>query len=458
MIMSIEKLYISLSQRKRPEDVAEMILDVLGDDLSVKETRILKKAANGSLMWKLFAYTSMLQEFAKPIGAEKQIKTVIAIFGLDESDSFDYDDPWAVNQFIESTSAIIQKTVGENDFLRDRLNREERVAAGMDISKRQYNKRWRLLKRLEKKVSKLAREIKKSEFQQIAKHGLAHRIEKEDFLKDINAACFIAYYTAKSNLRSEFTIFGQKKAYDEISDMLFQRCLDNSKYRRAEHISEGKSSTNWWAIAHVYPSLKVLNRLNDEEKGMLLGKWTSILAEIASMLEEIWNMSEIDRQSMIVRRGNDSTTWNHTAGAWNKARNNWMNLIYATGTSYILDELCFGKVMRLMAADVVAWHRIAGGGLDPNTEVWSSLPLPWEVFAGKAVCTRNMVEKACWKANVNAEESGWIAPRLHVMEEFSPTPELVHGVTVSNPFLATILKKHKFYSGKKKKPVKLKRK
>ncbi len=152
---------------------------------------------------------------------------------------------------------------------------------------------------------------------------------------------------------------------------------------------------------------------------------------------------------MIVKRGNDSTTWNNTAGAWNKARDQWMNLIYGMGIEYILDEICFGKVMRLMAADVVAWHQDSGGRLDPNTEVWNKLPLPWEVFNGTQNCNKKKIIAYCREAGIDAEKSGWIAPRIHGVEQFRATPELVHGVEVSDAFLAQVLRKHKYFSGKK---------
>lgn len=186
---------------------------------------------------------------------------------------------------------------------------------------------------------------------------------------------------------------------------------------------------------------------------MLLGRWTTALQEIATLLDEVWKASNINRETMVVKRGNDSTTWNNTAGAWNKARDNWMNLIYALGIDYILDELCFGKVLRLMAADVVFWHATTGGKLDPNTHVWNKLPLPWEVFQGKATCNKELVIKYCKEAGIDAEKTGWIAPRIHGVAAFKPTPELVNGVVVSNPFLATVLKRHKYFSGKNAKPL-----
>jgi hypothetical protein len=326
----------------------------------------------------------------------------------------------------------------------------------MELSKRQYNKRFRLLKRLEEKLRALIREGRKAEFAQLAKHGLAHHITWEEFSQDENTACFIAYYTARCNLRSEFTIAGQQKPYDEIADMLFNRCAGETKkgfwasltaHAKAEE-RRPVHATHWWAIAQAYPEPRVLDKLTDEQKGMLLGKWTGILEDIASMLREVWECSEITRATMVVKRGDDSSTWNSTAGAWNKARSSWINLVHSLGLEAMLEAVCFGKVLRLMAADVVAWHLRAGGKLDPNTEVWNELPLPWQVFAGEATCTREMVESACRKAGLDPERSGWIAPRPHGVVPFRPTPELVHGVSIGNPFLAKVLKRHRYFSGK----------
>lgn len=434
--MSLEQLYKTLKQRKRPEDVAEIILPVLVNNLSFFERRKLEKAAKGSLKNLVLGYTSMLQEFAKPIGAEKQIKKAIEIFKIENTEEFSFDNPFEVENFIKQISLIINKGFGKNNFKADRLNREKRKAIGLDLSRRKYNKYFRVLRHLEKKLNRLITEYKKSEFQQIGKHGFAHQIKFEEFCKDIYSACFVAYYTARCNLRSEFTIDGQQRPFDEIADVLFKKCLEN------------KSETNWWVIAQVYPSQNVLKFLSDLEKGQLLGKWTSLLQDLAVFLKEIWDANTFRRDSMVVKRGDDSSTWNNTASAWNKARDNWMNLIYAMGADFVLDEMCFGKVMRLMAADVVFWHKTVGNKLDPNTIVWNEVPLPWEVFDGKAVCTKNTVIDACRKAEIDAEKSGWIAPRPHGVVEFKRTPELVHGVTVSNPFLATVLKKHKYFSGK----------
>ncbi|MDC8003670.1 hypothetical protein POV27_06375 [Aureisphaera galaxeae] len=448
-------LYKSLQERKRPEDVAEMILEVLSGQLSNSERRILERAAKGSLKRYVFGYTSMLQEFSRAVGANKQINKAIEIFELESVENINGNHAPDIENFLRKVSPLIHKEYGRNNFVADRLNKYEREAKGMDISKRNYNKKWRLIKRLENKLLKFQREQKKVEFQMIAKHGIVHRLDFEEFKKDKNTACFIAYFNARCNLRSVFTNKSQARAYDEISDMLFKRCQRQDasflKKMRGKRSGVAEGKTNWFAISHIYTSKEVLDHLSEVQKGWLLGKWTTILQEIAELLGEVWSSSSMNRATMIVRRGNDSTTWNNTAGAWNKARDHWMNLIYAMGMDFILDDLCFGKVMRLMAADVASWHHFSGGGLDPNTAVWNDLPLPWEVFKGQATCNKQMVIASCRKVSLDPEKSGWIAPRTHGVEKFTPTPELVHGVQVANAYLATVLKKHKFYSGKKAK-------
>lgn len=59
-----------------------------------------------------------------------------------------------------------------------------------------------------------------------------------------------------------------------------------------------------------------------------------------------------------------------------------------------------------------------------------------------------MIIRACKEAGIDPEKSGWIAPRTHGLSKFKPTPELVHGITVSNPFMAKILRQNKYFSGK----------
>jgi uncharacterized protein YdbL (DUF1318 family) len=451
MKATIQTLYQTLSERKRPEDVAEMILTLMANALSLEERNILEKAAKGALSKRFSGYTAMLQTFAQTVGAATQISTAIDLFKLENVAQSDYTIAKNIEVFIAQTGVLIHKPLGENNFLADRLNKQGRIAKGLDISKRSYNKKWRLLKKIEEKLLTTVRENRKNEFQMIAKHGLSHHLKFENFATDLNTACFIAYYNARCNLRSTFTNKAQERPFDEICAMLFKRCEGekSSFFDFLKPKTTNVNTTNWLAIAYLYSDEKVLKHLTDGEKGVLLGEWTSILEDIAALLTEIWTSSTINRKTMVVSRGNDSTTWNNTAGAWNKSRDNWINLIYALGMDYVLDDICFGKVLRLMAGDVVFSHQATGGKLDPNTAVWNELPLPWEVFEGKASCNKAMVIDACKKSGIDAEKSGWVAPRTHGVATFKPTPELVNGVAIINPFLAKILKENKYFSGKK---------
>jgi hypothetical protein len=323
-----------------------------------------------------------------------------------------------------------------------RLNREARRKAGLgELSRRRYNKLFRLVARMEEKAETLARELEKREFTLISKSRLASRITGEQFHRDVDTACFLAYYVARCNLRSEFTIFGQQKPYDELCDALFQRCLRNE-------------STDWLALAYAFPDQQVLGHLSDEQKGELLGLWYDVLYRIARLLRRTWEASEFHRATMIVRRGNDSSTWNITAGAWNKAREGWIGVVYALGMDELLERQCPGKVLRLMAADVAQWHRAAGGALDPDTHVWAELPLPWEVLSGETECPRARVEAVCARHGVDPVKKGWVSPRPgRTVEVFRPTPELVHGVTVSSPELGRLLRSAGWFSGKRGRPV-----
>lgn len=434
----IDQLYEAVQTRKRPEDVADIVLQAIGDNLVRKDRRKLQSAARYSLRQQAHHYTSMLEDFARPVGMARQVKVATDLFAtaptLTEEEK---SDPVAVQEFVKAISPEIKKAFGRSDFKHDRLNREQRRKVGLaEISKRQYNKRFRLLGRMEAKLLKLAREVQKYEFTRIGKSRLATHLSKEQLAEDLDSACFIAYYTARLNRRSLFTWGKQERAYDEICEVLFQRL----------HKHDG---TNWYAIAHVHPDAGVIKHLYDQEKGQLLGKWFGTLQEIGELLRQIWSESEINSKTMIVRRGNDSTTWNNTASAWNKARDAWISLNYAMGMEDVLDQMCFGKVLRLMAADVAWMHqRYGSGDLEPDTGVWNDLPFPWEVLSGQVACTKDDVIKACKARGVDPHKKGWIRPRPKHIAEFTPTPELVHGVVVSNPQFAKLLRKARVFSGK----------
>ncbi|RPD44130.1 hypothetical protein DNI29_22300 [Hymenobacter sediminis] len=457
MTLSLAALYQTLHQRPRPEDVAEMLLLLLQPQLTPAQTAMLRRAAAHSLRRNGWQYSAMSNTFRTVVGANRQLHKTAEIFQLTVTPPVDGDVPAEVEQFLHQVNPLLGKQAGQHNYRTDRLDRAARAAAGLDLSKRKYNKRFRTIRHLEEKLETMRQQQRKIEFEQVAKHGLVRELSYEAFAQDLDSAAFIAYFTARCNVRSEFTIAGQQRPYDEVADMLFQRCAGHTPSLVARWWGKATQppspTANWWAIAHVYPAPHVLAQLSSTQQGELLGRWTSLLHEMALYLRQVWVRNTFQRESMVVKRGDDSSTWNAAAGAWNKARDAWINLLYALGMEFVLDELCVGKALRLMAADVVAWHRSAGQGLDPNTQVWAALPLPWEVFTGTATCTRTQVRAACQRVGLDPEKSGWLAPRPHGVVAFRPTPELVHGVEVANPYLAAVLKRHRYFSGKPYRPV-----
>ena len=183
-----------------------------------------------------------------------------------------------------------------------------------------------------------------------------------------------------------------------------------------------------------------------------MGRWWSVMRDTAAELEQAWP-ERVDKLSMIVRRGMDSSTWNTMAQAYNAARAGWLNCVVASGAGALLEPFCPGKVMRLMAADLAYWHQASGGDVDPDTKVWAFLPMPWDVIGGKARCTRADVEATCREMGTDPEARGWTAPRAKgKVAEFAPTPELVHGVEVADPQWAALLRRAGVFSGKRIRP------
>src|SRR5262249_56153726 len=73
-------LFRTISQRRRPEDVAQMILEILGDALTRNERRVLDRAATGSLKRALVKFTSMMEDFARPVAPERQVRKAVELF------------------------------------------------------------------------------------------------------------------------------------------------------------------------------------------------------------------------------------------------------------------------------------------------------------------------------------------------------------------------------------------
>ena len=317
-------------------------------------------------------------------------------------------------------------------------NRAEAAGAGWSGSRRGYVRRWKALHYLMDKSARLEESIERRRLSIEGRVGLASRIPLERFEADPDAAAFIAYYASRTNVRRTFSLEGRANPMDEVAGMLFDRLRDDS---------------DWAMVALVLPSVGVVKRLSDAQKGDLLAQWSSTMTKGGEWLGELNSKSPVDRQAMVVRKGNDSATWNLVAQAYNKARDGWMNVLTGMDGLDLLDAYCPPKATRLMAADLVWWTRRSGQDpIAPDVKVAALLPAPWEVLAG-VPCDRKQVIRACKKIGVDPHESGWAGPRASRERAlFEPTPELVHGIVIGDPLMASILRRGGAFSGKKASP------
>jgi hypothetical protein len=459
----IDRLHASLDQRLMPEQVAALILTAIGGELLPVEQRVLGRAVASRQAF----YSSMSDDFERPVPLVHKVRMLLTLLGRELSDEHETQlagDPWQLLGQLR----IVGPFVGwhpDADFA-SRHNREQRANSNIGLSKRKYNRIVRHLLRTQDQARRLQRQIMMRQLVIVSRAGLAYNITAEQMRRDRFGACFVAYWTAQRNRRRQFTLAGRDNPFDPIAQMLLTRCMT-------------RRETDWWMIARAYPKPLVLARLDDESRGVLMAEWFGFMRTAADMLREAyaaWPTREIeplvpdemwaarpafmpsresrgartetvvDRSRMVVKKGVDSSTWNTLAGAYNAARAGWMNCIAASGALEMLDAVCPPKAMRLMAGDLVAMH---GGDVDPETRVWATLPLPWEVLADEAICTATTVVMACREQGVDPEAKGWVAPRQEgAPAEWKATPELVHGVEVNDPLWAGLLRRAGVFSGK----------
>lgn len=421
-------LYATLARRDRPEDVTPRILTLLADSLSKSEKAALSHRSGG------YFYSLMATDYAAPV-AVAPARTLCQILGWTEPSDGEARDPAWLNGLLDRARPLIGMTAGHTDFKADRLNRSDRRAHGLELSRRRYDKLFRIIADLESETEALVIQEKISRLARLAKTGYATEISFADFASDPNSAAFITYLTANLGRRSVFTNGTQARAFDSVAEMLLKRC-------------ESSPNTNWYAISHVFPRADVLDRLTEVERAALLGRVLATLRESAQLLRWAWEKSDINLTTMIVRSGNDSSTWNALAGAWNRARDYWIALMISLGYERTFEVFLPGKVLRLMAADVAFWHGSTGGDLHADTRIWADLPKPWEVMLGEVSCGRYLITTVCARHGVDAAKSAWTAARERkLVVPVEPTPELVHGVTVNHPELAAWLRKIGAFSG-----------
>ncbi|WP_426957353.1 hypothetical protein [Muricoccus radiodurans] len=436
----LSALHAGLVRRPLPETVARQLsaLSVIRSDPSLLAQATAVGGARG-------AASSMADAWFEAVPPRRQLQKALELFAdwLAENPPAEpilptETDGDRLRAFLDHLSTAIGKEPAKNSFRDNRRSRAQRSGDARWRGHRAYNKRFRLLVRLEAKVETFGKETRLSRARLVGKAGLVAGIPFERFAASPRAAAFTAYMAARKARRSIFTNESQSPAFDTLAEALLNRCFADP-------------ATDWGLVARVYPAPAVLARMSEAEKGELLGTWLFVMRGLAEDLEQIWSRSDVDLDTMIVRRGNDSTSWNLLAQAWNTSRTAWMALLADAGQDGLLNALCPGKVMRLMAGDVAAWHAATGGSVHPDTAVWKALPKPWQVLRGEATCTAAMVAQACCAAGVKPER--WLEGRVSTEAVgFEPTPELVHGVAVASPELALMLRNMRVFSGRPVRP------
>ncbi|GAA3105694.1 hypothetical protein GCM10020001_024190 [Nonomuraea salmonea] len=168
----LAELHASLDQRRRPEDIAELVLRA-EPGLTDRERELLERAAEHSGARRGYA-TSMSEDFARPVGGARQVAATARLFEVpEEASTVDGDRPDALMGFAARVGDEVGWLTGHGDFLDDRLDRAERAAAGIEVSKRQYNRRFRALRRLEAKAGTLRREQDKRRLTLLGRSGFA---------------------------------------------------------------------------------------------------------------------------------------------------------------------------------------------------------------------------------------------------------------------------------------------
>lgn len=421
----IDALHATLDRRARPEEVASLILQ-RPDGLDRAALRGLQVLAGTARFWGW--YSSMSGDFERPELPERLMGVASALLDADFEPHL---------RGVEAAAMVAWAVVGcaPATEYSSRLDRRGRAAAGIELSRRRYDKTFRLAMALEGKAARMRAAEERRRWSMIAKSGLASEIFRAQ-LPDVATARFVAYFAARAHRRSIFTAGSQERPFDEVCESLLAA------------IPGAGPGSGWGAAALCWPAPEVLARLTDAQRGQLLGRWSQLMTALALRLGEEWERGDFD-PAMVVRRGDDSSTWNALAGAFNKARSGWIATLYALGLGAALEERLPGKCMRLMAADVVWWHRLSGGDMEPDTTVWCRLPKPWDVVSGEAECGRGLVAQVCRDSGVDPVGSGWAAPRPKgAPAPTTATPELVHGVRVFDPLLAGALRRAGVFSGK----------
>ncbi|MBV1856540.1 hypothetical protein [Catellatospora tritici] len=317
---------------------------------------------------------------------------------------------------------------------RQRFDAATRRSRLPGVPVRAYRRAVRAVLHLQQRTAVLAAERDREAAIAFGKTRLAHLITVDDFTACPRTAAFVAYYVARLGMRTRFTNGSQTRPMDSLAEELLKAALAAPTCRPE-------------VLAMVSTRAAVLDRLDDQQCGELLGVYYEQLAACARTLRAAYDLNR-DPMHMVMRRGDDSSSWNAASRAFNQARTGWLNLTMALGYDDVVEAACPGKVPALVASDVAYWHTISGGEQHIDVRVWAELPLPWDVVLGDDDCSADLVRQTCRENGVDPERDGWTKPyQQDYLERPAPAPDLVHGVEIASPLLAGLLRDIGVFSG-----------
>lgn len=427
----------SLTRRATTWEVADAILNLQFIHEDSKLHAELKNLTKNQ-SW---AYGQMFDDFDRVDAADTQLTTFAELFPELESDALT-TARLNVNEaeYLESCFRLLSDglswlNVSSDVHAGEALQRRHELdwAGGEASSKKAFTKRLRFLVSFEEKLQRVADNLKLRHAQMQAKSRLAYRVDAAQ-MDDMSLA-YAAYVAARANRRSLFMLGGQSGTFDNVSNALY-------KYLEA--------GSSWEQIAYITPMPSAFKQLDAEALGRLVGVFHSEMSVAAHALQKLWPSLPVRmRKEMVMVKGVDSSRWNAYAGALNSMRSAWIAAVQAAGLDEVFDSYLPGKAPRLMAADLVWWARATGDDLHPDTLLFAKLTRPWDVIAGTASLTRAQILKTAAALKVqDVESTGWVAPRTAVKIEVAQAePATVHGIIVSDPSLAKVLRQVGAFSG-----------
>jgi hypothetical protein len=425
----------SLVKRVPTWEVADAIISLgileKGTSLHTETMTLARQASwNGHLS----------DDFDRVDPADTQLATYRELFPTIDVDNFNVPSTYEKN-YVEVNRSLVAAAL---DYLGINHVEEGAVFAlknvhnlswnkGETSSKKAFVKRVRFLANFEEKINRVEDVLELRHAQMQAKSRLAYKVDVTKV--DNISLAYIAYVAARANRRSIFMIGGQSKAFDNISEGLLKLLNENSA---------------WDQIVYVAPTRLAFKHLDAETLGRLVGEFHHEMHVAANGLARLYpTLPQRMREEMVMVRGVDSSRWNAYAGALNTMRSAWISASISAGLDSIFDNYLPGKAPRLMAADIVWWGRENGQELHEDTRLFNALPYPWEVITGSKSLNREQILSAAKKESVDATSTGWVGPRTNIELEIAVAePATVHGVIVTDPNLALILRRVGAFSGK----------